>query len=301
VRSKHQRCHIAEEDRPWPCETQGCPRRFLYPAYRKRHQEEDHLGVLHNCPKCDFSCKKLSNLFGKGRHFETQHPGAKRPTQKVEEIQPGLGTPGPANSLLASAVSPPPRKLQTPATPARKVVSPLHTPSAPPQTLAPSLGIEQRHDASRLHPELRHFDQQLQTRQPSYGGAHASSSSASSSRRTRVATPPSRYTSSSVPESSRSRAPSNSFSSQISRLSTPSTAPTSYTSSIRRRSSSGRAVQGLMRSQDAPPTPTRSPRELTSTHAAMYSCSPRILRSTRRSDGDVSFSLPDRTRGRDRW
>ncbi len=299
MRSKHQRCHIAEEDRPWPCETQGCPRRFLYSAYRKHQQEEDHLGVLHECPKCDFRCKKLSNLFGKGRHFETQHPGAKRPTQKVEEIRPALGTPGPAHSLLASAMSPPPRKLQTPDTPARTVVSPSHTPSAPAQTLARFLSTEQHHDAGRLHPEPRHFDQQHQTRQPSYGGAHASSSS-SSSRRTRVATPPSRYTSSSVPESSRSRAPSDNFSSPTSYFSTPSTAPTSYTSSIRRRSSSGRAAQGFMRSQDAPPTPTRSPREPTSTHAATYSSSPRVLRSTRRSDNDVSFSLPDRTRGRDR-
>jgi len=300
VRSKHQRCHIAEEDRPWPCETQGCPRRFLYPAYRKHHQEEDHLGVLHKCPKCEFSCKKLSNLFGKGRHFETQHPGAKRPTQNVEEIQPGLGTPGPANSLLASAMSPPPRKLQATATPARTVVSPSHTPSAPAQTLARFLSIEQHHDASRLHPELRHFDQQHQTRQPSYGGAHASSSSASSSRRTRVATPPSRYTSSSVPESSRSRTPSDSFSSPTSYFPTPSTAPTSYASSVGGYSSSGRAVHGLMRSRDPPPTPTRLPRDPTSTHAAMYPSSPRI-RSTRRSDGDVSFSLPDRTRGRNRW
>jgi len=209
----------------------------------------------------------------------------------VEEVQPGPGTPAPAKSSPGCAMSPPPRILQAPTTPASMALSPPHTPSVVPRPLA----AERRHDTGRLQPDLR------QMRQSSYGGAHATSSSSSSSRRTRVATPPSRFTSSSFPERSRSQARSDSFSSQISRLSTPSTAPTSYVSSVRGYPSSGRAVHGLTRSRDSPPTPTRSSRDPTSTHAAMQSSSPRILRSTRRSDSDATFSLPDRTRGLNRW
>ncbi|KAK1818066.1 hypothetical protein LTR12_007473 [Friedmanniomyces endolithicus] len=139
----------------------------------------------------ELRCKKRSNLFGKGRHVETQHPGADGPTQKVEEVQPGLGTPAPAKPSPGSAMSPPPRILQTPTTTASMALSPPHTFSVAPRPLALPLPAERHQDTGRVRPDLR------QMRQPTYGGAHASSSSSSSSRRTRVATPPSRYTSSS--------------------------------------------------------------------------------------------------------
>ncbi|KAK0270119.1 hypothetical protein LTR35_014367 [Friedmanniomyces endolithicus] len=77
---KHQRSHIPAEKRPHICGIDGCTMRFLYLAYRIRHQEEAHFNVQHYCSECALSCKSRSSL---RRHVKQNHPFARRPTYEA--------------------------------------------------------------------------------------------------------------------------------------------------------------------------------------------------------------------------
>ncbi|KAK3640062.1 hypothetical protein LTR56_012037 [Elasticomyces elasticus] len=92
---KHQRVHIPEHELPCACGYEGCSKRFLYRAHLRRHQEEEHLGIQYQCSECEYRVSRYDNIFGKGRHFEKQHPGARKPT--AEEAKRGM--------LLTSAPS----------------------------------------------------------------------------------------------------------------------------------------------------------------------------------------------------
>ncbi|KAK5735104.1 hypothetical protein LTR17_008440 [Elasticomyces elasticus] len=92
---KHQRVHIPEHELPCACEYDGCSMRFVYPAHLRRHQEQEHSGIQYQCSECEYRASRYDNIFGKGRHFERQHPGARKPT--AEEARRG--------TLLTSAPS----------------------------------------------------------------------------------------------------------------------------------------------------------------------------------------------------
>jgi len=74
---KHKRCHVKQEDRPHPCQSENCNRRFTYPKDLRKHQlthEPNHnqrfFCTHKDCPAAKTPIIRLDNF---KRHMRVQH------------------------------------------------------------------------------------------------------------------------------------------------------------------------------------------------------------------------------------
>ncbi|KAK4890917.1 hypothetical protein LTR27_010490 [Elasticomyces elasticus] len=254
---KHQRCHIQKDELPFLCGENGCIERFLYAAYRLRHQEEIHFGIQYRCMECPYRASKYTNVYGKGRHFEKCHPGADKPT--IDKVRIDMRSSTSTRALQDHATSPLPHTPRPDSAPRRQTVHSPHAPDAP--------GRPQMSHARSQHCQGEHSTGRTNTndyvaQRQSYSRHQSESSPVpagpSSSRRISAATPLSHYSSTAM-----SRQGSGAYSSQSSFMSTPSTAPTSISSHSEGRGSYSDAARRAVRSTALLSTPTRASRSIT--------------------------------------
>ncbi|KAK3654987.1 hypothetical protein LTR56_003845 [Elasticomyces elasticus] len=276
---KHQRCHIPKHERPFLCGEDGCLERFLYDAYRLRHRKEMHYGVQYRCTLCEYQASKYHNVYGKGRHFEKQHPGGNKPKPDEVRVVPDARSPSPTRSSQANATPLPPHTPRPDTAPRRQ---PAHSPRTPG---APS--PQSRHYQVEYHAipadNVTHAALANSHLRSPFGQSHTQSGP-SSSRKSSVATPLSCYSSTTM-----SHQPSDGFSSRISQA---STAPTSISDRSGGRGLYSDAARRAPRSPASPSTPTRASRGIAP--ASPATITPSRGQSSRYTYGGGSFDIPVR-------